>query len=77
MDVREEMAKAKQFAADNLRELAAEIVEWEDTAVLRSGKLRLLASRLEFTGHALWTAESIVRRAALDLASKESNHASH
>lgn len=60
--------EARAFAATHVRALSAELVEWQDTGLLRDGKLRELA--------AIWSkgdepnsmslAESTATRAALN-----------
>jgi hypothetical protein len=58
---------AKAFAERHLSTLAAEIIEWQDTAVLRDGKMRELGSICSALDddHSLQLAESFVSRAAL------------
>lgn len=57
---------AKQFAATHTRELAGEILEWQDTAILRDGKLRELAKLCDFAAHdALKVAEHYAERAIM------------
>jgi hypothetical protein len=66
-DVKEIMARAKVFAEENLQTLAAELVEWSETALLRDGMMRELARMLEPVDsmHSLTIAERLVQHAAL------------
>lgn len=80
MDVRQIRERANQFAATHVRELAAEIIEWQDTGLLRNGKLRELAAIWAEADvfSALTVAERTAFRAALVVASQaaegERNH---
>ncbi len=67
-DLRAIRDAANKFAAHHLRECAVELEEWDNTAILRDGKVRELALMVEpFAGdyHALRIASSIVQKAAL------------
>lgn len=67
IDLQQANRRARAFARHHVGELAREIVEWQDTALLREGKLRELASIVSFAGHdALKVAEHYATRAALD-----------
>jgi hypothetical protein len=61
------------FAEQHVRELAMEILEWQNTALLRDGKLRELAHILKAldASHALKIAENFAIRAALELAAQQ------
>jgi hypothetical protein len=39
----EERRAMREFAEENLSELCAELAEWQDTGILREGKMRELA----------------------------------
>lgn len=71
--------RSKAFAAQHVAELAREIIELQDTAVLPNGRLRELAEmwRTVETHHSLRIAEEAAKRAALELASRtpEVSHA--
>lgn len=56
------------FAAANVVELAAEIIEWQDTATLRDGKLRQLKAIADPVAgdKALPVAQHFATRAALE-----------
>jgi hypothetical protein len=56
------------FAREHLKELVAEIIEWQDTALLRDGRVRELAAIIRTVSdhHALKIAESAVTRAAME-----------
>ncbi|MES2323239.1 MAG: hypothetical protein V4633_13325 [Pseudomonadota bacterium] len=63
--------QCKKFAEDNLRECCIEIIEWQDTAILRDGKVRELAALCStfISNHdGLRVAESYVSRAAIQAA---------
>lgn len=62
-----ESRKAMQaFAEANLPELCAELTEWQDTAVLRDGKMRQLAQLCTFVSHGKLTqAERLVEVLAI------------
>lgn len=63
--------ECKAFAAKHLAECAAELIEWQDTAILREGKVRELSALCQgfIDNHdSLRVAESMVTRAALDAA---------
>lgn len=70
------MAQAEDFAKDHLRECAAELIEWSDTAVLKDGKVRELARLCsEMVPHAcegLKLAQRLVEREALLFAACQS-----
>lgn len=61
---------AKDHAAQHLVECAVEVVEWQDTGILRFGRMREVAAMIETiseTSHgALASAEMLAERAALD-----------
>lgn len=63
---------ARAFAAAHVRTLAAELVEWQDTGLLRDGKLRELAGiwAKGDESNAMSLAESTATRAALDAVAK-------
>ena len=62
------MRAAKAYAKANVIECCREIIEWQDTAVLRSGRVRELADVLRpMVDHdALRLAESLIKRAAME-----------
>lgn len=54
------------FAEANLSELCAELAEWQDTGVLRDGKMRQLKQLCTFVGHGKLTqAERLVECLAI------------
>lgn len=61
---------AKDHAAQHLVECAVEVVEWQDTGILKPGRVREVAAMIEpvsETSHgALASAEMFVERAALE-----------
>lgn len=61
---------AKDHAAQHLVECAVEVVEWQDTGILRFGRMREVAAMIETiseTSHgALASAEMLAERAALE-----------
>lgn len=63
-----ELRLAKDWAEDHAVELAQEMMEWQDTAILRDGKLRDLARQLTFApAHdRLNIAEHVATRACLE-----------
>lgn len=66
-DIKQFRTEAEAFAKQHLSECSAELMEWQDTAILRDGKVRELALMCNrFTdGHSsLRVAESFVNRAA-------------
>jgi hypothetical protein len=65
--------RGRLFAEQHVHELAMEILEWQNTAVLRDGKLRELAHILEAldASHALKIAENFAIRASLELAAQQ------
>lgn len=68
MDPKAKRSESEQFATDHLAECAAELVEWQDKAVLRDGKVRELAAKCaEWAGEhdSLKIAERMVERTAL------------
>lgn len=69
-DLKELREQAKRFAARHVAHLAEEIIEWQDTGLLRNGKLRDLASLILPMGHehSLQMAENFAKRAALEAA---------
>lgn len=55
-----------KFAEENLSELCAELVEWQDTGILREGKMRELASICTYVEYdQLKQAERVVEHAAI------------
>lgn len=63
--------QCKDFAKLHLKECCAEILEWQDTAVLRDGKVRELAAMVGgfISNHdTLRVAESFISRAAIEAA---------
>jgi hypothetical protein len=75
MDERELKAvrdAATAYAREHARELATELLEWSDTALLRDGRVRELAQMLQVldAAHALTLARSFAERAALELAAR-------
>lgn len=68
-DLAAQRAAAIKFATEHVREMAAELLEWQDTSILRDGKVRELAKMCAFADyHALKVAEHFVHRAALEVA---------
>ncbi len=70
--------KARRFAAEHLRECAEELREWQDTAILRDGRVRELAkicARFIENHDSLRVAESFINRAALDRAAMSAGDA--
>lgn len=67
-ELKQIMRQADTFAREHVCELAGEIIEWQDTSILRKGKLRQLASTLRIADglNSLKLAESMVVRAALE-----------
>ncbi len=65
IDPKKVMAKARDFASENLIE-CAEVVEWRDTSLLCDGKVRQLASLFNELGDvdSLGMAEGIVVKLA-------------
>jgi hypothetical protein len=61
--------EAEVFARQHVREIAREIIEWQDTALLRQGRLRELAAICNgiTRTHALSVAEALAVREALIL----------
>lgn len=71
-EVVNQVAAARKFAALHSIELAREIIEWQDTALLRDGRLRELALLCSYAEHdALRVAEHIATRAVFDTAVRE------
>jgi len=61
--------QCKKFAKSNLQECCAELIEWQDTAILRDGKVReltALCSTFIANHDGLRVAESFVNRAAIE-----------
>ncbi|PRF91637.1 hypothetical protein [Burkholderia multivorans] len=58
------------YANEHVRELAEEIIGWQDSAILLDGRLRDLAKMIEIfdAHHSLHVAESFAIRAALNAA---------
>lgn len=69
LDLHAVRAQCEAFAAQHVATLAAELIEWQDTAILREGKLRELAamSRPFSSTHDLQVAEMMTNRAALNM----------
>lgn len=64
------MEQAKTFIKDNIQSCAIELLMWQDTAELCSGKLREAADILKplaSSGHSLPLAVSITQRELLEL----------
>lgn len=60
------------FAETNLPELCAELAEWQDTGLLRDGKMRQLAQLCTFVNYGeLTQAERLVERLAIRRLAKE------
>ncbi|WP_157661653.1 hypothetical protein [Burkholderia ubonensis] len=75
MDEREIKAarnKATAYAREHAQELAVELLEWSDTALLRNGRVRELAQILKTLDahHSLTLARSFAERAALEQAAR-------
>lgn len=69
--LREARTAAEEFAKGNASECAAEIINWQDTAILKDGKVRNLAVLCaKYVGgdHALQAAESLIHRACMERA---------
>lgn len=68
IDGPEKMRECQRFAADNIIECVAELLEWQDSAVLRDGKIRQLAEMIRPLDevHSLKVAQRTVERAALE-----------
>lgn len=61
--------ECQDFAKQHLKECCAELLEWQNTAILRDGRIRELASMCrKFVGDhdGLRVAESFVNRAAVE-----------
>lgn len=70
-DIMQFRVEAQAFAAEHLAECAAELIEWQDTAILRDGRVRELAAKCEkfISNHdSLPVAESLINRAAVERA---------
>lgn len=67
MDYPEVMKKAENFAEANLKECAAEMLEWRETSILRNGKVRELAAILHTVDphYALTLAGNMIKTAAM------------
>lgn len=62
----ESHAAMEKFVNEHLRELCAELVEWQDTSLLRQGRLRELAALCTFDPDGqLRQAERMTERAAI------------
>jgi len=69
IDIKVFRSEAQAFAKEHLAECAAEIIEWQDTAILRDGRVRELAAKCDkfIANHdALRVAESFINRAAVE-----------
>ena len=67
-EILEKMEEAKAFAQHNIYECSKELIELDETGILKDGKVRELARMLSFTGHnSLSVAKSIINQAALIL----------
>lgn len=71
MDYTAIMQSARDFAREHLRECCMEMREWQDTALLRNGRVRELARMLEPIGAQLRIAEGVIQRAAFDHIAQE------
>jgi len=71
MDIVKLMEEARDFVDLNLLTLCLEMREWDTTAVLRDGKVRELASMLDFTNNGLNVAETLINSAAFDFVIKK------
>lgn len=71
-DLHDARAKATAFAARHVAELSKEVNQWQDTGLLEDGLLHELAEivRPFASVHAMQSAESLVNRAARDLATQ-------
>ncbi|MCO8325955.1 DUF551 domain-containing protein [Burkholderia cenocepacia] len=71
-ELKEARDMATAYAREHARELAAELLEWSDTALLCDGRVRELARMLQVldAAHALTLARSFAERAALELAAR-------
>lgn len=69
-ELREITKNAEAFAKEHIVELCEELLEWQDTSILRQGKLRELTRMLKpmasFDVLALRIAEDYVKKAALE-----------
>lgn len=68
-DLKKYRDECKAFAIAHLKECCAELSEWQDTAVLRDGRVRQLAnlcSKFISNHDGLRVAESFINRAAID-----------
>lgn len=72
------LKEAEEFAHKHVREIAAEIIEWQNTSILRSGRLRELADICSYitSTHALNFAEGLAVREALLIVGSKRNHES-
>ncbi len=69
--LREARTAAEEFAKGNASECAAEIINWQDTAILKDGKVRdlaVLCAKYVGGDHALRAAESLIHRACMERA---------
>lgn len=70
-DLRKQRDTAQAFARQHCAECAEEIIAWQDSAVLRDGRLRELAELCLFAhDDALKVAEHMAIRAALEAAAR-------
>jgi len=69
-DIKSARNQCRDFAKLHLKECCAELIEWQDTAILRDGRMRELAKLCNqwVDNHdGLRVAESFINRAAIDL----------
>lgn len=66
--IRDTRDEARAFAAENVKALAAELIQWQDSGLLPDGKLRELAAiwAKADESNSMSLAESAATRAALD-----------
>lgn len=79
-DLRAKLDAAQAFADKHLAECCAEIMEWRDSAVLRDGRVRELATLcvpFSSKGDSLTVAERMVSRTALRRMSEPATPADH
>lgn len=69
LDIKLVRDEARAFATSHAKELATEMIQWQDTALLPNGKLRELAAiwAMADKSNALTLAESTATRAAFDV----------
>ena len=66
LDNNDKLEEAKCFIRDNLEECCRELLEWHDTAILCTGKVREAAKKCSFAGRdALALAEGLIEREAM------------